>query len=456
MEEESINPIITFIFSIFTPAAISAITAWFSTKIAYLNEVQKRVYDERERTYIILFELIEKLKRNPYLVFNSTDFLIPFGELNAKLKLYASQNVINMVSPLYDKICDISEKYFLGGDIADVNKNLSIIGTGMFKIENIDNNVIQLVKNAEYWNKEKSPMIDKIYVNIFSNMGEVYESFKNGNIDILNLNIINVEDYVGTIGYNKTEYKGREYTFIALNNGNDLLANSNIRKAISLAIDKNSIIASTLGVGYIPTNYILDYGNWLYNEVEKETYNVDKAKSLLEQNGWELKNRVWQKTENRQTKKLTFTLTVNGQDEKEARFAEEVKNQLANFGISITIKKVNEAGYIEVLNNKDYDLVLATMQSSYSPSLTTLFGENNLANYHNEEVKNLLYEAENTQDTNKIKENYGKINEIYDNEMPYISLYRNTKFMLSNIGLVGVLNPNTYNLFSNIEKWYRQ
>lgn len=112
MEEESINPIITFIFSILTPAAISAITAWFSTKIAYLNEVQKRVYDERERTYIILFELIEKLKRNPYLVFNSTDFLIPFGELNAKLKLYASQNVINMVSPLYDKICDISEKYF--------------------------------------------------------------------------------------------------------------------------------------------------------------------------------------------------------------------------------------------------------------------------------------------------------------------------------------------------------
>lgn len=112
MEEETMNSIVSLIFSIIVPIVISIITAYFSTKIAYNKEVQKRIYDEREKTYIELFELVEKLKKNSYLVFNSTDFLIPFGELNARLKLYASQNVINVVSPLYDKIYNTSEKYF--------------------------------------------------------------------------------------------------------------------------------------------------------------------------------------------------------------------------------------------------------------------------------------------------------------------------------------------------------
>ena len=45
--------------------------------------------------------------------------------------------------------------------------------------------------------------------------------------------------------------------------------------------------------------------------------------------------------------------------------------------------------------------------------------------------------------------------EIYKEEMPFISLYSNSLFVLSNTSLKGDLSYNWYNLFYNIENWYK-
>ena len=61
--------------------------------------------------------------------------------------------------------------------------------------------------------------------------------FKLGNIDLINTNKINIEDYVGTMGYNK-QYEGREYDFLALNCEDTILKYKEVRQAINYAIDK--------------------------------------------------------------------------------------------------------------------------------------------------------------------------------------------------------------------------
>lgn len=99
-----INIIITII--------ISAISGYLSAKFSYNHEIKKKIYDERENTYIDLFKLIEKLKNNPFLVFNANQFLTPFYEIKARLNLYASQEILNIISPFNHKINEISESYF--------------------------------------------------------------------------------------------------------------------------------------------------------------------------------------------------------------------------------------------------------------------------------------------------------------------------------------------------------
>ena len=87
------------------------------------------------------------------------------------------------------------------------------IGTGMFKISEISSNVIKLVRNDYYWNANKKPMATEITINLYNTIGEAYTAFKNGELDILSVRISNVEDYIGLLGYDKIEYKARDFDF---------------------------------------------------------------------------------------------------------------------------------------------------------------------------------------------------------------------------------------------------
>ena len=345
-------------------------------------------------------------------------------------------------------------RYYNDDDFSNSNK--PPIGTGMFKIVTVDSNVIKLEKNENYWDSSKTPMVKQININIYNSAGELYNAFKNGEIDIVDVKISNVEDYIGSIGYKKIEYKSRDYDFLAINNENTVLSESTVRKAISKIIDKNNIVASCLGSGYSSSNFSLDMGNWLYTKDLSVQQNLDEANQILIQNGWEYKNNKWRKNIDGRITELTFSISVNAANPTRLAVAENIKNQLANSGINVYIKQLNNESYVKSLENKDYDMILTGITCGYSPSLDTFFGENNLANYSNQEVSQIMNVIYNTSDENILYDNYNRLYDIYLEEAPYIGLYRNTDIVVYNQSLVGNIKANSFNLYCNIEKWYRQ
>ena len=158
----------------------------------------------------------------------------------------------------------ICRKHYEEEDFASSEK--IPIGTGMFKISEISSNVIKLVQNEYYWNTDRKPMSTEISINLYSSIGEVYTAFKNGEIDILEVKSSNVEDFIGTLGYNKIEYKSRDYDFLTINTENAVLSEPAVRKALNLAIDKNNLVGTCLGKGYVASNFSLDMGFWLYTK----------------------------------------------------------------------------------------------------------------------------------------------------------------------------------------------
>ena len=336
------------------------------------------------------------------------------------------------------------------------NSSKTPIGTGMFKISTVDSNVIKLERNDKYWNKSKEPMVKQININIYNSAGELYNAFKNGEIDIVDVKIPNVEEYIGSIGYKRIEYKSREYDFLALNTQNQVLSEQAVRKAISKLIDKNNIVASCLGSGYVSSNFSLDMGNWLYTKDLSIEPNFEEANQILIQNGWEYKNNRWRKNVDGRINELSFSITVNSDNPARIAVAENIKNQLANFGISTYIKQLSSDMYYRNLENREYDIILTGITCGYSPSLKTFFGENNIANYNNDEVSKIMNIISNTSDDNVLYENYNKLYNLYLEEAPYIGLYRNTDIVVHNQSLVGNIKANSFNLYYNIEKWYRQ
>ncbi len=350
----------------------------------------------------------------------------------------------------------LSEKYYANEDFYHSEKNNQSVGTGMFKIISVDSNIIKLAKNEMYWNSAKNPMANEVNINLYGSAGELYNAFKNGEIDVVDVKSKNVEELIGSIGYKKIEYKSRDYNFLALNTQNEVLSSSAVRKAISKIIDKNNIVASCLGSGYVASNFSLDMGNWLYTRDLSIEVNTDEASQILQNDGWEYKNNRWTKKIDKRTVDLAFSITVNGSDETKVSVAENIKNQLTNMGINVTIRQVNREAYFASLESKNFDVILTGITCGYSPSLKTFFGANNLANYAKNEVAEIMNVVSNTSDENQLYENYNKLYDIYLEEVPYIGLYRNTDVVIYNQSLVGNIKANAFNLYYNIEKWYRQ
>ena len=199
------------------------------------------------------------------------------------------------------------------------------------------------------------------------------------------------------------------------------------------------------------------FGSWLYEDASKlSEYNMDEAQKVLSNNGWNITSRQWQKTENYKTLRTNFNLVVNSSNAERVSVAENIKNQLANIGIIINIRKVSDSQYNNYLNNKNYDLIITGTNVSITPSLNRYYGIDNMANYNNEEIIKSLNEISDITDKNLLKEKIAEIQRTTNEEYVYIPLYINKNVVLYSSGLVGEVSPNWYNIFYNIENWYRQ
>ncbi len=345
--------------------------------------------------------------------------------------------------------------YYLGEDFNTSTK--TPIGTGMFKISSITSSDITLEKNSNWWNKKNiNPKIETISIKLYSQIGEVYNGFKLGNIDIFTSSNLNLEQYVGTIGYIKTEFKGRQFDYLAFNCQDNVVQNVEVRKAIYAAIDKANIISSVYNNQYYLTDFPLDYGNYLNTkEEDNSNYNTENAKKILTSTGWEYKYNRWQKKQNNKNVRLNITLSVNSSNAQRVAVAENIKAQLEQIGIKVTINKLSDSAYKNAIDNKSYQVILTGVLNSYSPNLETFFGNNNLQNYSNEEVNTLLQEVKTISDSNTLKEKYKKIEEIFEQDRPFIGLYRNKQTIIQSQNLSGEVKGNNYFSYYNLADWKR-
>lgn len=375
-------------------------------------------------------ELIRKTKKSIY-----QENIKPIKEVKIIDEL-TFQIILKQEVPFYE--------YQLIFPIIKENTN----GTGLYVIKELGENIV-LEKNTDYWNKEKNPILQKIVVKLYDNIGEVYNAFKLGNVDLINTNNLNYSEYIGQLGFNVKESVGREYNYLAFNQKNKILQDKSVRKAISYSINKPVLASKISNNNYYVSNFPLDYSSWLYNGQIVNKYDMDKAISILEEAGWSYEDEKWKKGSNT----LAFDIIVDKENSMQVKIAEEIKRQLDKVGIKISIKSVSNKMYNMCLQNKNYDIILDNKIISFSPNLEWYFGQNNLGNYKNEECQEVIQEVRNITEPSKLQEKYKILIEAYQEDVPYISLCSNKMVLLYSENLYGDITPNWYQIFYNIETW---
>lgn len=352
----------------------------------------------------------------------------------------------NLIFPIVCKSYYEAEDYFTSAKVP--------IGTGMLKIESINANSIILRKNENWRNPEnQNPICESVYIYLFNSMGEVYNSFKIGNIDFVNTSSTSYANYIGTIGYYTKEYKGRDVDFLSMNCNDVALSDKFVRKAISYAIDKNNIVSNIFNNNYYVSEYPIDFGTFVYKtDSTSSGYNPEQAKATLQEAGWVNTNNKWVKD----GKTLYLTLIVNSTNSQRCTVADSIKQQLEEIGIGVNIKKVSDSQYASYLQNKNFQLILTGVSNGFAPDVKYFYGSGNISNYNNEEINTILSEITNITDEKLLLEKFKRILEVTKDEMPYISLYRNKNTVLVKQNAGGQITPNNYNLYYNFWSWHRE
>lgn len=395
---------------------------------------------------------IDILKQTPSIYAYNVQYVIRADRIDEETLQITLDHEIpffeyNLIFPI------MSKKYYEWQDFNTTEKNNAPIGTGKYKIVQNNDEGIVLNKNENYYREELT--LETIKIGKYANLGELYNAFKLGKVDLLTTTNVKIQDYIGTMGYNMIETPGREYDFLAINTQNAVLSKKEVRQAISCAINRDNIIATLYDNKYKSTSYPLDFGSWLKGEDSVYNYNVDQAKQILEANGWIYKNSKWQKTENNLTKTISFRLIVQSSNQTRITVAEMIKANLEEVGIKVSIVKASDAQYQYYLQNKNYDMILTGTTESASPNLETYFGTANLANYNNEELTTIMNEVKNITKEDLLEEKYTRIRQIYNEEVPYIGLYNSYYAVASSWNLRGNITANWYNIFMDINNWYK-
>ena len=282
---------------------------------------------------------INKIKENSSSVYNGNVAQIESMDIinDTAMLINLSSKVdffeYNLTFPI------VSSKFYKSEDF---NSSTKIpIGTGMFRIASIDDNNILLVKNERWHNKDKTITTKSITVHKYNSVGEIFNDFKMNNIDIVNTHLSNFTEYIGTIGYNKKVYSEREYDFLAFNQNDSVVSSLNVRKAIAYGINKDLLISNVLNNNKTITKGPLDYGSYLSTDKELLSYDSEKAKKALEDDGYTISKGKYYKD----GKALTITLLVCQDYADRVKVAENIKTQLAQVGITVNISSVNSQIY---------------------------------------------------------------------------------------------------------------
>ena len=403
---------------------------------------------------IFTIDMLKKKENNSTYYYNVKDIKSVEEIDEYTLKITIDEEIpyfeYNLIFPI------VSSKYFSEENFLSESKNVKPVGTGKFYISDVNNNSILLKKSVNKFT-DNNIKLDTITLNLYDSLSSAINAFKAGEIDIFTTSNVDIEEYLKNTNYNKIEYINRNYSYIVLNCQNRVLVNQEVRQSINSAINREEIVKKVYNNKYKISNFPLDFGSYAYDSNNTIiSYDKNVAKRLLVDNGWKYSSRKWRKTVNYKYLKIELDLVVNKTEKNSVKVANKIKEQLESIGIRINVVEATQKQYNSYLKSKNYDMILSSASYSYSPSLNKYFKDGNIANYQNDEITSLLNEIKNITDENELKQKYTRITEIYNDEVPYISLYFDTNIMIYSSNLKGDIAPNSYNLFYGIEGWYRE
>lgn len=299
----------------------------------------------------------------------------------------------------------------------------TMAGTGPFMYkDSVVDNYITLVKNPDYWNAG-SPKLDGITFYLMSDASARLAALRTGDINLCKLSAMNLSDVENDPNIKVLSYQSNDYTYLGFNLSNEKLQDQRVRQAMSMAVDRASIIDYVYnGEATVSTFVAPAMGHWVWDAVSQSPlykYDVAAAKALMEAAGYSDSNRLSLKTAAGLTDAVRDTAVVLQQQLKEIYIDLEINNLESGEYVDLWgIMSTPEAGY---------DAMCGYNGSGTDPNRAVGFffsstGNANVWGYTNDRVDELCKLGASTTDEAQRESYYIEAQQIVIDECPNLFL----------------------------------
>lgn len=333
---------------------------------------------------------------------------------------------------------------------ADFMKNP--VGTGPFKfVEWKEGDRIVIEKNPEYW-MEGYPKLDKIiFRSIPENSARLNELLA-GNIDLMDgVNPSDLAQIEGNADLQMFERPSMNVGYLGFTTTRPPFDNKLVRQALNHAVDKKGIIEAFYG-GFAQTakNPLPPALEGYNDDIEEYPYDLEKAKALLAEAGFAdgFEMELW-------AMPVPRPYMPDGM-----KVAEVIQSSFAEIGVKAEIKTVDWGTYLEKATKGEFDAyMLGWTGDNGDPDnfIYTLLdkdsiGSNNYSYYSNDELHDILIEAQTIADQEKRNELYKKAQDIIHDDSPWVPLVHSTPFLAGKKNLKGLLpHPTGSDILTKVE-----
>ncbi|MGM0431619.1 MAG: ABC transporter substrate-binding protein [Spirochaetota bacterium] len=363
---------------------------------------------------------------------------------------------------------------------ADFNSNP--VGTGPFEF--VEWNVgdsIRLEKNEDYFLGE--PKVSSVIIK-FGELVSLMTQLQSGQIDILEVKEEGYSTFKGDPNFELYNYPMLSVDYVGYRTGpgraddtDDWLPvfSKTIRQALAYATNKEALVDGAFGAtGYphdsiFPKNSLGDSPN-----DENYDYNVDKAKSMIESEGYEMNDRtdIYEKD----GEPLVVEMLYSEADGAQAAI---LKEQWKAAGVQVDLKLLDFGALIDVLLRKsdadgnlagssDFDSSTASTDANFEAYLLGFAQESdpdeyaqyfvddpfwNFYHYDNEDVQKWFEQQAVAIDQEKRMEILHKISEQITEDLPWFTYAGENETVVTGNN-IGGFDPDTRGYTLNSHEWY--
>ena len=439
-----LNPLIA------TDSASGEITSFLFNGLVKWDKYQKKIIPDLAESFRflddthLLFKLKHNVKWHDGAVFNADDVIFTYKTLiSSKIASpYSSSfrfvkdvvkkddySIVVIYKKPYFKALEtwmmgIVPRHLLQDEqnLMSSSFNTHPVGTGPYKLKHlVFSQDIILEANKEYF--EHPPKIEKIAFHVVPDSMTRFLMLKSHQLDIGSLSPIEYEKKLPKEFeefYAIYENIALAYTYLGFNLKKKKFQDPRVRKALSLAIDRQEIVdimffghAQVCRGPFLPTSIAFN------PDVQPPKRDVAKAKVLLQAAGYDAKH------------PLEFEIATSNSNPIRPYVAQILQHQLKEAGVVVKLRIMEWQAFLNmVVFPRKFDTVLLGWGLSPTPdprlfwhSQSDVKGGFNFVGYHNPEVDRLIEQSETIIERNKLARIWQKMFALIVADNPYLFLY---------------------------------